>query len=311
MSRLSSDKGIWRSVNNRILLIVNPRSGSRRGARVLERVLPVLSQDGRQVEVCQSEFAGQATEIVRTRSLDGVTGLCLIGGDGTLHEVVNGLLARDDSLRPPVGIIPCGTGNTVAEHLGFVDSIAAAQGIVAGNTSPIDVLQVSMRNGTAYCCNIVGWGAVTDINRTAEKLRWLGSSRYTIASLLHVARPRPRHLKLTIDGESSEGEYLFAVACNTRSTGKGMLLAPRADIADGLVDLVLVRSTSRRQLLKVLQTVFDGSHVRQSCVVYHQVREFELVPEAADGLNLDGELRGAAPCRVKVLPQAISIFTAR
>ncbi len=294
-----------------ILLIVNPRSGARRGARVLERVLPVLSQAGQNVEVCQTNYAGHATEIVRTRSLEGVTAICLIGGDGTLHEVLNGLMARDDSRRPPLGIIPCGTGNTVAEHLGHIDPQAAVQVIAAGHIRPVDVLRVSMGTSTAYCCNIVGWGAVTDINRTAEKLRWLGGSRYTAATLVHVAFPRPRRLRLTIDGRSYDGEYLFAVACNTRSTGKGMLLAPRADVADGLVDLVLVRNTSRRQLLKVLQKVFDGSHVNETCVAYHQAREFELTPEAADGLNLDGELYGAAPCRVTVMPQAISVFAAQ
>jgi YegS/Rv2252/BmrU family lipid kinase len=295
---------------DRILLIVNPRSGSRRGTRILDQVLPVLSQHGRRVEVRQTERSGHAAEMVRTNSLEDVAGICLIGGDGTLHEVLNGLMARDDSLRPPLGIIPSGTGNTVAEHLGHSVLLDAAHHIAAGHTRPLDVLRVSMGTGTAYCCNIVGWGGVTDINRTAEKLRWLGGSRYTAAALVHVAFPRPRRLRLTIDGRSHDGEYLFAVACNTRSTGKGMLLAPRADVADGLVDLVLVRNTSRLQLLKVLQKVFDGSHVTEPCVAYHQAREFELAPEAADGLNLDGELYGAAPCHVTVMPQAISVFAA-
>jgi YegS/Rv2252/BmrU family lipid kinase len=296
--------------DRRILLIVNPHSGARRGARVLEQVLPALSQNGRQIDVCQTEFAGQATQIARSKSLEGVSALCVIGGDGTLHEVLNGLMARDDCLRPPIGIIPCGTGNTVAEHLGLVEPLDVVQCIAAGTTRPVDLLQVSMRSGTAYCCNIVGWGAVTEINRTAERLRWLGPGRYSVAALVHVAFPRPRRLRLTIDGQLHNGDYLFAVACNTRSTGKGMLLAPRADLSDGLVDLVLMRNTARRQLLKVLRSVFDGSHLDESCVEYHQTREFELVPEQADGLNLDGELRGSAPCHVTVMPQVISIFAA-
>ncbi|MBI3864548.1 MAG: diacylglycerol kinase family lipid kinase [Planctomycetia bacterium] len=292
-----------------MLVIVNPRSGARRGERVLEQVLPVLSQAGR-VEVCPTRFAGHATEIARTMPLDDVAGVCFLGGDGTLHEVLNGILTRADSVRPPLGIIPCGTGNTVAAHLGQTDPLEAARHIAAGHTRPIDVLQTTMGQSIVYCCNIVGWGAVTDINATAEKLRWLGGHRYTIAALVHLAFPRPRRLRLTIDGQMHDGEYLFAVACNTRSTGRGMLMAPRADMSDGLVDLVLVRNTSRQQLFKVLRKVFDGSHVNESCVIYHQAREFELIPETADGLNLDGELRGHAPCRVTVLPQAISVFAA-
>ena len=156
--------------NHRLLLIVNPRSGARRGARVLDQVLPALSQAGRSVDVCQTVRAGDATEIARSRSLEEVGAVCLIGGDGTLHEVLNGLLTREDSLRPPLGIIPCGTGNTVAADLGIHDPFQAVKCIVAGHTRPIDLLRVEMESGTAYCCNIVGWGAVTQISTDFLKL---------------------------------------------------------------------------------------------------------------------------------------------
>jgi diacylglycerol kinase (ATP) len=275
---------------------------------VLDTILPILSAGGKTVDVFPTHHSGAAVEIARSQNLDQVAAVGVIGGDGTLHEVLNGLLTRDDGVRPPLGIIPCGTGNTVAAHLGIVDPLTATHALLNGTTQPLDVLRVKTENQVIYCGNIVGWGAVTDINRTAEKLRWLGSARYNIAALLQIAFPNPRRIQLKLDGQSLDGDYLFAVACNTRSTGKGMLMAPRADVADGRVDLILVRATSRWQLLKLFRQIFDGSHVNQPCVEYHQVAELELATAGSEGLNLDGELRGTTPFQLSVVPRAVSVF---
>src|SRR5258706_914442 len=96
----------------RLFLIVNPHSGARRAARVLEHALPVLKAGGRDVEIRHTEFAGHAAEIVKSLPLEWAAGVCLIGGDGTLHAVLNGLMAREDALRPPLGVIPRGKWTT-------------------------------------------------------------------------------------------------------------------------------------------------------------------------------------------------------
>ena len=288
---------------------MNPHSGARLGQKTLNEVLPLFEKANRQLDIRPTHHTGDGVEIARTANLEGVTGVAVIGGDGTLHEVVNGLCQRSDQLRPPLGLIPCGTGNTVAAQFGIVDAQDAVQRILHGRTSPLDLMHVVTAEKCAYCCNIVGWGAVTDINRTAEKLRWLGLQRYTVAALLHIAMPHPRRLQLTIDDRQSEGEYLFAVACNTQTTGKGMRLAPNAKIDDGLVDLVLVRKTSRWRLLRMMQKIYRGAHLNESCVEYHQVRHIKLVPESPDGLNLDGELTGFAPFELMVSPHCLSVFS--
>jgi len=125
---------------------------------------------------------------------------------------------------------------------------------------------------------------------------------------LHILRARRRRAKLVLDDKILEDEFLLVAACNTKFTGKGMQLAPKAEIDDGLLDVVLVRRASRLQMMKLFSRVFDGSHVALSCVEYHQVRSIRIEPENSDTLNLDGEIAGSTPVSAEVLPAALRIF---
>ena len=172
----------------RFVVVVNPAAGTKRGLTMLEEVKPVFAAAGAELDVRATEYSGHAGEIARTIDLDGCDGFCLIGGDGTIHEVVGGLMQRTDPGGIPLGVIPGGTGNSVLQHLDCTDPADAARRIVAGNVQPLDVVRVTMGDDVAYCVNIVGWGAVVDINRTAEGLRALGTRRYTLAALWHIVR---------------------------------------------------------------------------------------------------------------------------
>jgi diacylglycerol kinase (ATP) len=168
------------------------------------------------------------------------------------------------------------------------EPLVAAQRIVAGRTRPLDVARVSMREGLVYCVNIIGWGAIADINGTAERLRLLGPPRYALAALLHILRPKRRRARLVLDGQAFDDDFHFIIACNTKTTGSGMILAPHAEIGDGKIDVVALRSTSRRQLLKVFRKVFDGSHLSLPRVSCHQVRSFMIACERPGVSVLDG-----------------------
>ncbi len=290
------------------IAVVNPVGGTRRGMDVLRSVEPVFAAAGAPLEVHVTRGTGHARELARALDLSGCAGLCLVGGDGTLHEAVNGLMQRPPGTAVPLGVIPGGTGNSVAEHLGCTDPVGAARQIIAGAARPLDVLRVTTEGRTAHCVNIVGWGAVVDINRSAERLRHCGTSRYTLAALRHILCPRRRQATITLDRETLADRFLFAVGCNTRFTGKRMNLAPAADMSDGMLDVVLVRQASRWQMLRLFQRVFDGSHIAMPCVEVRQVRTFAIDADADDGLNLDGELTGHAPVSVTVLPGALRIF---
>jgi YegS/Rv2252/BmrU family lipid kinase len=292
----------------RFVVLVNPRGGTRRGIAILDEVRPVFAAAGAELDVHRTAGPGHATSLARTLDLSHCDGLCVIGGDGTIHEVVNGLRQRSEPAVTPLGLIPGGTGNSLVLHLGYTAPREAARRILAGQTQAVDIARVTVRDQTLDCLNIIGWGAVVDINRTAERLRWLGRPRYTLAALCHILFPRRRRARLVLDDQAADDEFLFVVGCNTQFTGKGMHLAPRADLGDGKIDVIVVRRASFGQMLRLFRRVFDGSHVTLDCVEYHQVRSFRIESQNADLLNLDGELKGHSPAAVAMLSGAIRVF---
>jgi YegS/Rv2252/BmrU family lipid kinase len=290
------------------VVVVNPRGGTRRGLAVLEQVKPVFAAAGAELDVHVTTRPGHAEELAKTIDLARSDGFCVVGGDGTIHEAVGGLMQRHGPVSTPLGIIPAGTGNSLLAHLRCSGPLEAARRIVAGRTLPLDVIRVTMGSDVAYCVSIVGWGGAVDINRTAERLRALGPPRYALAALSHILRAKRRRGRLVLDGQVVEDEFLLVVACNTRFTGKGMELAPNAEIGDGKVDVVVVRRASRVQMLKLFRRVFDGSHLSLGCVEYHQVRSFSIDSDGVDLLNLDGELKGSTPASGEVVPAALQVF---
>ena len=289
-------------------MIVNPRAGTRRGLSILKSVESLFAAANTTLDLHTTTHAGHARELAQQLPLENCAGICVIGGDGSIHEVINGLMRRRDPAGVPFGVIPGGTGNTVAEHLGCLDPRVAAGRMVSGHQRPLDVARVTAAGNTEYCVNIVGWGAVVDINRTAERLRRLGPARYALAALWHILWSRHRRAKLTIDGRVIEDEFAFIVGCNTQFTGRGMKLAPDAAIDDGLIDLVITRHASRSQFVTLFKNVFDGSHVSLPCVRIHRARTFEIESATPDPLNMDGELKGATPLRVEMVPSALRVF---
>jgi diacylglycerol kinase (ATP) len=295
------------AVAKRFLLIANPASGSPPRAGLREQALAGL-QAGGEVELLVTERAGHAIQIARETDLARYDALCVLGGDGTAHEVVTGLMQRPDPARMPLGLIPGGTGNSVCLHLGVGDVRMALPRILAGHTRPVDVLRVQAGGDTHYCLNLVGWAAGCEITRTAERWRLLGRVRYAAAALWHVLTARPRPARLILDDELHDDEFLLVLACNTRHVGSGMLAAPRADLGDGLLDVVVVRRASRWRLLALLRRVYDGTHIQMPEVEYHQVRSLRIETAGPEPLNLDGEVKGRTPLAAEVLPGAIQML---
>lgn len=289
-------------------VIVNPRGGVRRGGDVLKQIQPALMAADIDLNVVVTTHAGHAFQFAQEMDLRNCDGICIVGGDGTIHEVADGLLQRREPITVPLGIIPAGTGNTVAQHLKCDTPMEAARRIARGQVLPLDVIQVKHTDRTVHCIDMVGWGAVADINLNAERWRILGRQRYAVAALWQIVRARRRQATLILDGQSHSDDFLFIIACNPKYTGAGMQLAPRAELNDGLMDVVVVRNASRWQMLNLFSKVFDGSHIQLECVEYHQVRSFEIRTEGKDLMNLDGEMKGLSPIAAEVLPSALSVF---
>lgn len=292
----------------RFAVIVNPASGRRRGRQVFEQARPLFEKVGATLDVHVCDAPRHAYRIASELQCSAYDGCCVIGGDGTVHEVVNGLLHRNATVPCPLGLIPAGSGNTLHLHQGTHDPIEAVRKILAGKACPLDVARVTMGDDVVYCVNIIGWAAVSEINNLAERLRIFGPIRYGIATLAFMCRPRRRFARLILDDRAIEDRFIMAIGCNTAFTGNGMQVAPRADLHDGLLDVVVVRSASRGDLVRLFRRVFQGTHLSLPFVEYHQVRRFAVELDGQEPLDLDGEATGKAPFIAEVLPGAMRIF---
>ena len=289
-------------------LTVNPYGGGKKGPKILKDVLPLFEQKNIELNIIETEYAGHNRDLANQLNMDGYDGFCCIGGDGTLNEVINGLLTRKDRLKFPIGLITGGTGNSFMHDLEWLDPTEAATKIISDKRRFIDVFSCNTDGKTFYGFNILGWGIPTDANILADKLRWMGPQRYNFASIIEVLRHKKRFARVIIDNNSIGADFAFIIGCNTIHTGKGMRMAPLARLNDGLIDLIIVRKVSRFKLLKLFPKVFSGKHIGDPGVDYRQVKQFKIMSEDKSQLNLDGEVLGSTPVEVKILPKEVEIL---
>jgi len=293
----------------KFIITVNPHGGKKLGPRLLNRVKPLFEAKGIELFVVETTFAGHAKELANQLNITEYDGFIGIGGDGTLHEIINGMLSRHDGRKIPIGIIPGGSGNSYMHDLQLTDPLKAAKAIINGKTRALDTAKVEVNHIIKYSNNMIGWGLVTDVGDQAEHFRWLGTNRYTILSVVEVLRHKSRPATLIMDDKKIEDEFTFIIACNSIHVGKGMKMAPKARLDDGLIDLIVIRSgVSRTRLLQVLPKLFDGSHINEPELEYYQTSQFSLIPETDEILNIDGEIMGSTPIQVNVIPKAFEMF---
>ena len=289
-------------------ITVNPHGGTKKGSKILSQVLPIFESENAEVTVIETEYAGHARDLAMDVDMTNYDGFCCIGGDGTMHEAINGLLKRKDKKRFPLGLITGGTGNSFMCDMNCQDPIDATKRILSGNRRFIDVLECNSNGDVYYAFNLVGWGMPTDINNLAEKMRWLGTQRYNVATLIEVMRNSKRFAELKVNGESITDDFAFIIACNTIHVGKGMKMAPKAKVDDGKIDLIIVRKVNRFRILLLFPKLFNGTHIESPFVEYKQVKEFSIIPKIKNGLNIDGEMKGFTPTHVKMKTKKISVY---
>lgn len=294
---------------HKFIMIINPHSGLRQGRQILDDVLPVFANAGIKLDVLKTTHDGHGCETPEFMNLEDVDGICVIGGDGTFHEVLNGIMRRKDGKRLPLGLIPGGTGNSLMHDLQTTDPLKAAERIAGFDPRPLDLMKVECPDMTCYAFNMVAFGIMAGVNVKAEKLRMFGRRRYDVAALWEIIFHRHHKAVLTIDdGKPEEDGYAFITGMNTVHMGLGMKVAPRAKINDGKLDLLLVRRARRRQLIGMFKKVYSGEHVRAPQLEYRQVTSFGITTSEPAPLNIDGEIKGTTPVTVTLEAQAVQLL---
>lgn len=253
----------------------------------------------------------QATsQALREAAADGPDVIAVVGGDGTMRLAAEAL----HGTPVPLCLIPVGTGNDFAAAVGLPrDPVTAADLIFDGRDITIDLARVSRDDGSSSLyATVFASGFDSKVNERANRMRMLrGRARYNLAILIEFLRLAPIDAALTwVDADGTAGGYegalMLMTVANTTTYGGGVPIAPSADPADGLLDLVFVRPASRWRLVRILARAFSGRHIEFDEVRVRRVREARLTSAGLTGYA-DGDPMGALPVTVDVLPQALVV----
>ncbi len=293
------------------LCIYNPQAGGGKSINYLEEVKSLFTKYELDVDIVFTEYPRHSIEIIKNTDLSLYSGILVAGGDGSFFNVLNGYMAMDNRPDIPFGILPIGTGNSLARDV--IDGDNPIEDFVKliknGKTKAFDIAEVKMKNETFYYANMMGFGFITDVNGTAPKLKVFKAHAYTLGVLYQTIKLKAFDLKMTIDGVVHNMENVFVIISNSKYTGGNYLIAPRAKIDDGKLDLIILNKLSRINLLKTFPKIFDGSHVDTEFVDYIQAKTIKLEANVPKILSPDGEVYGEFPAEVSCIPAAINIFS--
>jgi diacylglycerol kinase (ATP) len=301
-------------VKERFLAIVNPAAGGGRSAKLAGPALARLRERSMLVDVVGSSGPGNAVQLAREAYLHGYRRFIAVGGDGTAHEILNGVFpSRLGSERISLGFLPLGTGNSFLRDFTGVSEGAEAslKALLAGRKRAVDLIRLTHANGEIYSLNLLSIGFTADVAAlTNRHFKPLGHLGYLLGVVVRVAqlRRRPFALRCDNDKEWNEQRCLFLSFNNSKYTGGTMLIAPNADPTDGLIEFVRWGPIGRIGLMRMLPRLYDGTHITHPLAERRGVRRIEFnVPEPVD-VMIDGEVATLEVRSLDVIPAAVDVY---
>ncbi|MCX7622145.1 MAG: diacylglycerol kinase family lipid kinase [Thermomicrobium sp.] len=298
--------------------IVNPVAGSGRPARTWPAIRRRLERLGLRIHEAHTAEPGAAMHLARSFAEAGARELLVVGGDGTLNEVVNGLL--DDAGRPlgPVTVtaVPCGTGRDFPRLFGITRPEQAIDLLRTGEPCRVDVGRLTFvgldgKRQRRYFVNMA------DVGLGAETAAWVSNSTkqlggflaYLVGALRTILRHRAAELALEVDGQPVfTGRALMVAIANGRFHAGGMRIAPMASVVDGKLEVFVLREVSRPVLLgSLLPSVYRGTHVHHPAVQHWRGATVRLTAPRPIRIEMDGEPVGTTDLEAGVVPRALTI----
>ena len=294
-----------------LVLIANPNAGRGTVSKALPRVESVLRNKNLAYRIVRTTHPGHATEAARQALSDGERYLVAVGGDGTVHEVVNGMVRDGGPVAADavLGVVAAGSGCDFVRSFGLPpDAEQAAERLTGDRVRTIDVGTVTCADGTTRCfVNIAeaGLGGAV-VARAANLGKLLGGARYAAGFWLTLPRFRPAAVRLDADGQYHAWRAFNVVVANCRYYGGGMQISPNSDPGDCLLD-ILVMTGPKSDSFTTLPKVYKGAHLPHRNIA--ELRAARLTIDAEPGFQVeaDGELLGMTPASFGIIPGAIRL----
>lgn len=304
--------------DQKIAVVVNPASANGSTAKRWPDIASLMEQEGLDFTVYTTTGPGDATDFTRQALEEGYNLIVSVGGDGTANEVVNGFFTANGPVREnaAAAFISMGTGGDLIKTLAIPKEPAeAVKHFVQSTCRPVDVGRVSYlkqggETGSRFFVNIAGLGldgdTVARVNRTSKALGGFISFLWgTVVSLL-LYRNQP--MTISVDDKLICNEPVTLVVIgNGRYFGGGMLIAPQAEMSDGLFDVIILVNMSKCTLLANLPKVYRGAHLTHPKVISLRGRKISIHSSGAALLDLDGEQPGQAPAEIELWPGSLQV----
>ena len=302
-------------MSRRVRVILNPFADHNRAWRVAAELRPLIEKNN-SVDWVNTDQPAHAVELARQTGEQGFDLLLVLGGDGTLHEVINGLMLLPQEKRPAIGIVPLGSGNDFAQSLGIPLNLPEAVRLaLAGEAKRMDVGLLKDDHGRSeYFDNTCGAGFDAIVNLRSRKIHFVhGFLMYLVAVLQTIVLNfQAIPMSVQTDQEAWSQPSLMLALGNGKREGGGFLITPDARIDDGLLHYATIGRISRLFMLRIIPEVMRGTHGRFKQVRLGSCREMALTAENPLCVHTDGEVfadldSDVRKLSIQVVPNAIRL----
>lgn len=293
------------------LAIVNPAAGGGKSRKLLRPALDRLRAGGLEISLAETRAPADATSIAHDAYGAGVRNFIAVGGDGTSYEVVNGLYPQAlEGERPSLAFLPLGTGNSFLRDFSDRGVEYAIESLLSGRGRPCDVMRLRHRTGVMHYINLLSMGFSADVaTLRARRFSSWGELGYVTSIFLTLARfnRRPFPVRVDDDGEFDRRSCLFLTFNNSKFTGGTMMIAPQAEVSDGLIEYVRWGPIGRLGLIRNLPTLYDGTHIQHPLAERKAVHRVEFNLSSAVDVMVDGEVLTLHCEELDLLPGALNV----
>ena len=292
------------------LAVVNPAAGGGRYRKLVGPVLKRLRAGGIKLDVVETTAPEEGARIARDAYARGYRRFIAVGGDGTSYEIVNGLCPRVEGERPTLAFLPLGTGNSFLRDFTDRGVEFAIEALLAGRSQPCDVLRLTHTGGVLHYINLLSMGFAADVaTMRARRFSGWGEIGYQSSIFICLARFQRRPFPLRVDGDDTidRRPCLFLTFNNSKFTGGTMMIAPKAEINDGLIEYVRWGPIGRVGLIRNLPTLYDGTHINHPLAERRAAKRIEFYLDGPVDVMVDGEVTTLQCQTLDVLPNALNV----